>query len=94
MNNYGSFNYDPFNTGFDGVGALFGVFGIFWFIICGIFLIVHIIIAVHVYRDAKKQTVLALGLSPWLWTLISLAMPVGGMALYWLMNRSTLVRRD
>lgn len=87
------FRYDPWVSGFGFMSRLFDMFWIVWLIICCILMIVHVIISVHVYRDAKVQPERALALTPWIWTLISLGVPVFGMPLYWIMNRSTLVRQ-
>ena len=56
-------------------------------------IVVHIAIAVAVYNNAKKLPTAAMGLSPWVWALLSFSVPAVGVLCYWLMNHSTLSRK-
>ena len=55
--------------------------------------VVHVAIAAAVYNDARKLKPPALGLSAWVWALLSFSVPAIGLLCYWLMNHSTLSRR-
>lgn len=51
---------------------------------------VAVIAAVFVYRDAEKRSDLFLGLHPAWWGAAALVFSLYGVALYWLLHRSTL----
>lgn len=59
----------------------------FWVLLA---LCVHFVIAVIVYRDAKKIRSSSFYISPALWASISFTLPILGMFIYWIMNYSIL----
>ncbi|UWG96634.1 hypothetical protein LPY66_17380 [Dehalobacter sp. DCM] len=59
-----------------------------------ILIITHIALTVIVYRDAKSLSQTALEISPLLWLGIAFSLPIIGMVVYWLMNYSSLSRRQ
>ena len=52
----------------------------------------HLALTVIVYRDAKRLSQVALGISPFLWLGITFSLPIIGMFIYWIMNHSSLSR--
>lgn len=67
---------------------------VYLIVIAGILLfLVNIAIAITVYSDAKELKAPALGLGPWVWSLLSFTVPGLGLLVYWLMNHSTLARQ-
>lgn len=74
-----------------GFGLL--VFGIYWFWVI-VIIATNLVLAVVVYRDAITLPEPALGIAPFLWSAMSLTLPIGGMFIYWLMNHSSLKKSN
>lgn len=62
-----------------------------WFIVAVAATLATVVV---VYRDARKLVYPALGINPLLWAGFALILPVIGVLIYWLMNRSSLVTRE
>ncbi len=72
------------SAGFAVLGGLFGF--LFW----ALAVVVTIVLAVLVYRDADKHRRNVMGITPPLWLLIVLFTSFLGVVGYWLMNHSSL----
>ncbi|AHF08411.1 hypothetical protein [Desulfitobacterium metallireducens] len=71
------------------LGAFLGIIQMIWALLL---IPTHLALTVIVYRDAKRLSQTALGLSPFLWLGITFSLPIIGMLIYWIMNYSSLSR--
>lgn len=67
---------------------------IFYYLWFFIFIATHISLSIVVFRDAFKNYNTAFRISPTLWFGVTFSLPILGFFIYWIMNYSTLARKE